>query len=65
MIKLSEEEMKDEGRRRENRRFEILNKEEGDSDKTSLGSGHFIKMGYDMVYNYGKCHHLIFHNLHI
>ena len=41
MIKLSEEEMKDEGRRSrgENRRFEILNKEEGDYDKTSLGSG--------------------------
>ena len=22
--------------------------------------GHFIKMGYDLVYNYGKCHQLGF-----
>ena len=41
--------------------FEILNKEEGHS----LGRGHYIKMGYDILYNYIKCHHLIFHNLHI
>ena len=27
--------------------------------------GHFIKMGYNMVYNYGKGHHLVFHILQI
>ena len=36
-----------------------------DERTVGLSVGHFIKMGYELLYNYEKCHHLVFHNLQI